>query len=191
MAKKKATKKTGTKRKRPANVAIGQSAVVKSPSSSRAKKKKAKKTAAGRKPTKTKTALVPMDNAAATLIPQRKQASLIQWCNLYLGIEGRAGSDNTFQAKRRDLESFLGFLQRSAGTDHPDQWTRSVTRDFLKHLERNEDKSPSTINRVLATLRRCSTWIALQRPFLAGHPQETFISLIHGRLEQPMQVELF
>ena len=55
-----------------------------------------------------------------------------------------------------DLESFLAFLLKSAGTDHPDQWTRSVTRDFLKYLERNEDKSPSTINRVLSTLRHCS-----------------------------------
>jgi hypothetical protein len=28
----------------------------------------------------------------------------VAWCNLYVGIEGRAGSDNTFLAKKRDLE---------------------------------------------------------------------------------------
>ena len=72
--------------------------------------------------------LKPMEDAATALLPQRKQASLIEWFNLYLGIEGRAGSDNTFKAKRHDLESFLGFLQKSAGTDHPDQWTRSVSQ---------------------------------------------------------------
>jgi hypothetical protein len=87
-----------------------------------------------------------MEDAAATLIPTKKRESLISWFNLYLGIEGRAGSDNTFLAKKRDLETFLNFLVTSAGTDHPDQWTRSVTRDFLKHLERKLQRSPTTVN---------------------------------------------
>jgi site-specific recombinase XerD len=85
-------------------------------------------------------------------------------------IEGRAGSDNTFLAKKRDLEAFLSFLMTSAGTDHPDQWTRSLTRGFLKHLERKLERSPTTINRMLATLRHAAAGIHSQRPFLAGPP---------------------
>ncbi len=179
MAKKKAAKKKTARRKRPATISA-KVVEVKKPGGPKKKKKATTKQKA--KPRPNKTELVPMDHAAATLIPKRKQSSLIEWCNLYLGIEGRAGSDNTFKAKRRDLESFLGFLQKSAGTDHPDQWTRSVTRDFLKYLERKEDKSPSTINRVLATLRHCSTWIASQRPFLAGPPCDRIDDL---ELEDP------
>ena len=136
-------------------------------------------------PTRTaahKTELVPMEDAAATLIPTKKRESLISWFNLYLGIEGRAGSDNTFLAKKRDLETFLNFLVSSAGTDHPDQWTRSVTRDFLKHLERKLERSPTTVNRMLATLRHASAWIHRQRPFLAGPPCDRIQDL---ELEEP------
>jgi integrase/recombinase XerD len=123
-----------------------------------------------------------MHEAAATLIPAQKRESLVAWCNLYLGIEGRAGSDNTSLAKKRDLEAFLGFLLGSAGRDHPDQWTRSVTRDFLKHLERKLRRSPSTINRMLATLRHAAAWIHSQRPFLAGPPCDRIQDL---ELEEP------
>ena len=104
------------------------------------------------------------------LLSEKKRESLVAWFNLYMGIEGRAGSEHTFAAKKRDLETFLSFLQTSAGTDHPDQWTRSLTRDFLRHLERKLERSPTTINRSLATLRHCSSWINSQRPFLAGNP---------------------
>ena len=138
MAKKKTTKK---RPRRPTKtVASGKVAQVKQPG--RRKKAVKKKTTAKKKTAATKMELSPMDNAAATLIPRTKQNSLVEWFNLYLGVEGRAGSDNTFKAKRRDLESFLGFLQKSAGTLHPDQWTRSVTSDFLKYLERKRAEKP-------------------------------------------------
>ena len=68
-----------------------------------------------------KTELVPMENTATTLIPARKQDSLLAWFNLYMGIEGGAGADNTFEAKKRDLEAFLTFLMEAAGTDQPDR----------------------------------------------------------------------
>ncbi len=104
------------------------------------------------------------------LLSEKKRNSLVEWFNLYMGIEGRAGSEHTFDAKKRDLETFLRFLQTSAGTDHADQWTRSLTRDFLRHLERKLERSPTTINRVLASLRHCASWVNSQRPFLAGNP---------------------
>ena len=81
------------------------------------------------------------------------------------GVEG----SNTFKAKRADLKCFLEYFLHAVVQDHPDLWTTSVTKRFLKQL-RHERKSPSTINRVLATLKHSARWIEAQRPFLAGNP---------------------
>ena len=104
------------------------------------------------------------------LIPTDRRDSLVEWFNLYLTLEAAAGSDHTFDAKKRDLGQFLTFLLKAAGIDHPDQWTRALTADYLKHMERRERKSSTTINRRLATLRHCANWIHRQRSFLAGNP---------------------
>ena len=127
-------------------------------------------------------AISPMEGRVASLIPTSRRQSLAAWFNLYMGIEGSAGSDNTFKAKKGDLENFLEFLLDAAGTDRPDQWTRSVTQGFLKHLDRTRDNSSTTINRVLATLRHCSNWIHSLRPFLAGPPCDRISDL---ELEEP------
>jgi len=115
-------------------------------------------------------AIVPMLAKAEELLPASKQESLVAWFNLYMGLEARASADNTFQAKKRDLEAFLLFFRQASGSDHPDQWTRPITADFLKFLDRKEKKQPTTIDRILATLRRCAAWIHKLRPFLAGNP---------------------
>ena len=107
---------------------------------------------------------------AAQLIPTDKRESLVAWFNLYLTLEGAAGSPNTLDAKKRDLGHFLSFFLDATGGDQPDQWTRSLTAHYLRHLERRERKSPTTINRRLATLRHTANWIHSQRPFLAGNP---------------------
>ena len=46
-----------------------------------------------------------------------------------------------------------------------------MTSDFLKRLQA-EKRSPTTVNRVLATLRHSAKWIHRRRPFLAGDPTE-------------------
>ena len=79
---------------------------------------------------------------AAQLIPTDKRESLVAWFNLYLTLEGTAGSPNTLDAKKRDLGHFLSFLLDAVGDDQPDQWTRSLTAHYLRHLERHERKSP-------------------------------------------------
>jgi len=129
-----------------------------------------------------KTELQPMKATAATLIPTDRRESLTAWFELYLRIEGGAEGSNTFKAKRSDLEAFLTYFLRAAGRDKPDQWTRSLTEGFLKHLQRDERKNPSTINRVLATLKHAAKWIESQRPFLAGNPTERVHDLL---LDEP------
>ena len=110
-----------------------------------------------------------MEATVASLLPIRQQESLHAWFQLYMGVEGRAGSENTTKAKTRDLQLFLSFLSTVAGVGHPDQWTRSVTRDFLKRLQK-DGKGASTVNRALATLKHTASWIERQRPFLADNP---------------------
>lgn len=95
--------------------------------------------------------------------------SLTGWLQLYMELEGSAGSPNTTEAKERDLAALLNFLRHRGVRDLPDLWTPVVTGAFLAHL-RTQGKSPLTVNRVLATLRRAATWIDQQRPFLAGPP---------------------
>ena len=114
--------------------------------------------------------LVPRKPTAVTLLSAEQAESLVAWCNLYMSLEAAAGSENTAEAKRRDLNGFLDFFAQAVGSDHPDHWTRSLTVGYLRHLERDQRKSPTSINRVLATLRHCANWIHRHRPFLAGNP---------------------
>ena len=119
-----------------------------------------------------------MDADAGTLIPTDKRNSLIAWFNLYMGIEAGDQDSNTFKAKQSDLSRFINYFRRVTGSDHPDQWTRSVSQGFVKDLLRAKSDrtgkklAPTTVNRVLATLRNTARWIHHQRAFLAGYPME-------------------
>lgn len=119
-----------------------------------------------------------MDADAGTLILTDKRNSLIAWFNLYMGIEAGDPDSNTFKAKQSDLSRFIGYFRRVTGSDHPDQWTRSVSQGFLKDLLRAKSErtgrklAPTTANRVLATLRNTARWIHHQRAFLAGYPMD-------------------
>jgi integrase/recombinase XerD len=115
--------------------------------------------------------LLPGPAKAGGLLPASRRDSLEAWLALYMGLEAGACSDNTFRAKKRDLEGFLGYFARATSCDHPDQWTRSLTAGYLKALT-GQGKKPTTINRVLASLRHAAGWVHRQRPFLAGNPTE-------------------
>jgi integrase/recombinase XerD len=95
-----------------------------------------------------------------------------------MGIEAGDPQSNTFKAKQADLSRFINYFRQVTGSDHPDQWTRSVSQGFMKHLlraksERTGNKlAPTTVNRVLATMRNTAKWIHRQRPFVAGYPMD-------------------
>ena len=118
------------------------------------------------------TALVARRLSVSMATHSGQADSLVAWFNLYMTVEAAAGAENTAEAKRRDLNGFLDFFTHAVGSDHPDHWTRSVTTGYLKLLEKQHRKSPTTINRALATLRHAANWLHRQRPFLAGNPCE-------------------
>jgi integrase/recombinase XerD len=113
----------------------------------------------------------------------KKAESLAAWFTLYIELEAGANSENTQKAKRADLQAFLTYFGTVAGSDHPDQWTRSVTGGFLRHLEKKEKRRPTTINRILATLRHAARWIHAKRPFLAGDPTERIADIAEDEPE--------
>ncbi len=68
-----------------------------------------------------------------------------------MGIEAGDPESNTFKAKKRDLQQFIDYLQTSAGTDSPDQWTKSVNRELLaapiqETATRRRNREPSVGN---------------------------------------------
>ena len=124
-----------------------------------------------------KSELIPSGSMSPTALFGPNQDSLAAWFTLYVELEAGANSENTLKAKKADLQAFLDYLLKVAGTDHPDQWTRSVTGGFLRHLEK-EKRRPTTINRMLATVRHAARWIHGKRPFLAGDPTERVADLM-------------
>ena len=117
-----------------------------------------------------------MSADAGTLIPTENRNSLIAWFNLYMAIEAGTPDSNTFKAKQSDLSRFVAYFRRVTGSDHPDQWTRSASQGFLKELLRTKSErtgkklAPTTVNRVLATLRSAARWIHHRGRFLPGAP---------------------
>jgi integrase/recombinase XerD len=95
---------------------------------------------------------------------------LTAWFRLYGAVEAGANAPNTVLAKGRDLGQFMRFFADRVRSDHPDQWTKTITAAFLRYLEDDEGKKPTTVNRVLATLKHCAAWVHDRRPFLAGDP---------------------
>ncbi len=118
---------------------------------------------------------------SSTLVSPAQKNSLAAWFSLYLRIEvgipnGVGRPSPTFKAKKSDLEKFLGYLSGTAGDDHPDGWTKSVSTGFLtwllteKSIRTGKPYASTTVDRVLATLKHSAKWIHRQRPFLAGNP---------------------
>jgi hypothetical protein len=83
------------------------------------------------------TALILPDNLSHNVSTHIEQAQnrLSDLATLYLVTEVAGQSQATLDAKRRDLQRFLGFYQDLYGHDRPDEWFVSVTKAFLRHLQ--------------------------------------------------------
>lgn len=104
------------------------------------------------------------------VVPRDQIDQLSAWVRLYGMLEAGANAENTLKAKGRDLDLFMRFFHEKVRSDHPDDWTRSVTSAFLRSLETVQSWKATSVNRVLATLRHCAAYIHRLRPFLAGNP---------------------
>lgn len=126
-----------------------------------------------RKPTVT---VMDKDKQARRALAPRDPTSLSAWANLYFSVHVVGAPVKTQKAKLRDLQLFLGWFSCEVGHDQVDGWTPAVSREFLTSLKGRVSEttgrplSPTTVNRVLATVRHFGRWLHAQRPLLAGNP---------------------
>jgi hypothetical protein len=99
--------------------------------------------------------IVPMDANTATLIPTSSRTSLLAWLNLYMRIEAGDPDSNTFKAKVGDLSRLISHFRHVTGSDHADQWTRSVSTGFVKHpLKTRSERTGKRLQRALRPTTR-------------------------------------
>ncbi|QDU09664.1 hypothetical protein [Gimesia aquarii] len=75
--------------------------------------------------------LNPVESSADALLPSKSRDSLVAWFEIYMGLEVGTPETDTFHANKGDLQKFVEYLLDAAGTDHPDQWTKSLTEAFV------------------------------------------------------------
>jgi site-specific recombinase XerD len=108
------------------------------------------------------------------------------WRDLYHHLEGNARSDNTGEAKQRDLNLFRAYFQAIAESDRVDDWTKPVTTGFLRWLEPTPVKrggiegkrKATTVNRINSSVRHFAGWVQAHRGFLAGNPTKGVKELV-------------
>lgn len=107
-----------------------------------------------------------------THIEQAKN-SLAELATVYLVTEAAGYAQATLEAKRRDLQRFLNFCQHLYKHDRPDEWFVSVTKAFLKALQR-EKLAQASLVRIYATVRHFAGWLHRKFPdlFPLGCPTE-------------------
>lgn len=115
----------------------------------------------------TETALILPDNLSHNVSTHIEQAQnrLSDLATLYLVTEVAGQSQATLDAKRRDLQRFLTFYHDLYGHDRPGEWFVSVTKAFLKHLQR-ERLAQASLVRVYATVRHFARWLDRKSPSL-------------------------
>ena len=106
--------------------------------------------------------------------------SIVYWVERYWTTKVLGSAAGTMRAKKDDLQLFFGFFQAVVGSEDPDYWTPSITKSFKGWLQkenpskpkRSHEKAyaPTSINRILATLRHFARYVSENRPFEAGNP---------------------
>src|SRR2546426_984524 len=134
-----------------------------------------KKTAPKHTARESETSLVLPKNPAHNVMARLEQAknSLADLATVYLVTEAAGHSQATLDAKRRDLQRFLSFYQNLFKHDRPDEWFVSVTKAFLKALQR-ERLAQASLVRIYATVRHFARWLRRKFPglFPLGCPTE-------------------
>jgi integrase/recombinase XerD len=109
----------------------------------------------------------------------RKQGSMLHWVTEYWETRVVGSPPGTTRGKRDDLQLFLSFFTQVVASDCVDDWTPSLSKWFKAWLQNADPKpprkhvkayAPSSINRMLATLRHFAKFIQERRNFEAGFP---------------------
>jgi len=71
----------------------------------------------------------------ATVPTVEAEASLAGWFIAYCQAEVAGAPKTTVDAKRRDFQLFLDYFGKMMRSDSIDDWTQSVTLEFIQGLE--------------------------------------------------------
>ncbi len=124
---------------------------------------------------------------------RENQASLIFWAERYWRTKVAGSAAGTVHAKKQDLELFLTFFSAVVGSFEADYWTPSLSKSFKSWLQKSSPRkparkhksayAPTSVNRILATLRHFARFVAEHRPFEAGNPFDGVKDLAVSRPE--------
>lgn len=99
---------------------------------------------------------------------------LSTWVIRYWQAEVDGSVKTTLESKKRDIQRFLDYFGSNLRSDHVDDWTKSVSKGFIRWLEAKANGgkgyAPTSINRFIATVRHVANFIDAKRSFQAGHP---------------------
>ena len=98
----------------------------------------------------------------------RAKSDLVDLIRLYGQVQVAGQAENTIAAKARDLARFADFYRDLYGHTDPAEWYPSVTREFVKRLQRDRRFSDATVHRVYSTVRHFARW-AHQHAFEFPH----------------------
>ena len=114
--------------------------------------------------------------------------SILYWTRDYWEKKVEGSPVGTMRAKRADLQLFLSFFDQVVRSDELDYWTPSLSKTFRSWLQKNSPEepqrrhtrayAPTSINRMLATLRHFARHIARERPFESGDPLHEVADLL-------------
>ena len=106
--------------------------------------------------------------------------SLTYWLQRYWQTKVIGSPEGTMRAKHDDLLLFTNFFIAVIGSDAVDFWTPSVSKSFKAWLQKDSPKNPereyekayapTSVNRMLATLRHFARFVNQHRAFEAGSP---------------------
>ena len=109
-----------------------------------------------------------------TAVDTDEDSRLSTWVIRYWRAEVEGSVATTVAEKKRDIQRFLDYFGTHLRSDQVDDWTKSVSKGFIRWLEiqANGGKgyAPTSINRFIATVRHLANFIEDKRSFQAGNP---------------------
>ncbi len=114
--------------------------------------------------------------------PDPEQDDLADWREAYFQWAVTT-ADSSRRVQRRDVATFLTFMQKEVGHTQRPLWTPRLSRAFVNELRATLNEQGQrrfadvTINRILAHLKTFSKWVHGQRPFPLGDPLNKLAAL--------------
>lgn len=137
----------------------------------------------------------PNNKSAPIVVPADAPDGLRLWMEWYFR-HAVTTSLNSQREQRRDIESFIKFMEKVDKTDERVRWTPRLSEAYKEHMRsviRPDGRrmwSDRTINRVIAHLKTFAKWVHGLREFPLGNPMQKIKSIsVTNSLEVERAIE--